>query len=128
MDSEKMQAKRLMAKFMEMSLKHSRINVPQPMPVIEEKAQKRLSTDGLISFKLILKEWEKLSIGDKQTIAKLLMVNSHDIIEIIEGHGDLVEETKDTPEFVAAHPEYGREENTLDKESIMDEFDKLFED
>jgi len=128
MDSEKMLAKKFMAKFMEMSLKHSKINVPQPMPIIEEKAERRLSTDGLISFRLILKEWEKISIGDKQVIAKLLMLNSHDIIEIIEGHGDLVEETKDTPEFVAAHPEYGKEENCLDKDSIMDEFDKLFED
>jgi hypothetical protein len=128
MDSEKMMAKKLMVKFMEMSIKHSKVNVPQPMPVIEEKAQKRLSTDGLISFRIILKEWEKISIKDKRIIAKLLMLNSHDLIEIINGHGDLVEETKDTPEFVAAHPEYGKEENCLDEDSVMDEFDKLFED
>lgn len=122
--NEKDQARQMFMRFMEMSLKHSKINVPQPMPIIEEKAKKNLSTDGIISFNMILKEWEKVSPEDKKAIAKLLMLNSHDIVEIIESRTSLLDETKDTPEFVEKHPEYGRED-CLDRKSIMEELDSF---
>ena len=77
---------------MKKMLQHSPTNVPQPLPMIEEKAKARLSTDGLISWKIMLKEWEKVSAKDKKVVSSLLTLNSFDLIETMDITGKLLEE------------------------------------
>lgn len=127
MDNEKDLAKKMLLKFMEMSLKHSKINVPQPLPLIEKKAEERLSNDGLIAFKLIIKEFKKASIEDQKAISRLLLIASHDLIETMNSHKDLLEDHKDTGDFVSQHPEYGKSDEEIAGDSIVDEFEDLFE-
>ena len=109
-------------------LKHSSINVPQPLPLIEEKAKTRLSTDGFISWKIILKEWEKVSIEDKKVISSLLLVNSYNLIETFDITNSLLEEQKDTADFVKDHPEYGKSEEEVRASLEADNFFDIFED
>ena len=127
MDNEKDLAKKMLLKFMEMSLKHSKFNVPQPLPLIEKKAEERLSNDGLIAFKLIIKEFKKAPIEDQKAISRLLLIASHDLIETMNSHKDLLEDHKDTSDFVNQHPEYGKSDEEIAGDSIVDEFEDLFE-
>ena len=126
--SKKNEGRQILENFMKRMLKHSSINVPQPLPVIEEKAKTRLSTDGLISWKIILKEWEKVSIKDKKVISSLLLVNSHDLIETFDITSSLLEEQKDTAEFVKDHPEYGRSEEEIKASLAEDDFSDILGD
>ena len=116
--------KELMLKMMEGFLKRAPHNVPQPMPLIEEKANNRLSQDDLISWKLMLKEWQNVSNEGKKVIAKLLMLNSHDIIETINSSKLFSDETKDTVEYVHNHPEYGKSKEELKAQNIVEDFMK----
>lgn len=127
MNDEKKIAQKMLLKFMEISVKHSKTNVPQPIPLVEKKAQERLSDDGFISFKLIIKEFEKVSVDERKTISKLLFIASHDLMETLNCHNDLMEDHKDTPDFVNEHLEYGRPDNEIDQDSIMEELKKLFD-
>lgn len=127
MNDEKQKAQQMVLKFMEMTLKHSKMNVPQPMPLIEKKAQERLSDDGIISFKLIIKEFEKVPMEERKKISELLLLASHDLIETMHCQNNLMEDHKDTPDFVNEHPEYGRSETDVDPSSIMEEFKDFFD-
>ena len=124
-ENEKKAGKAMLAKLMLHMLKHSSSNVPQPLPMIEEKAKKRLATDGLISFKIMLKEWEKISSGDKKIIAKLLMLNSHDLVEMFDVEKELLEEHKETMDYVHQHPEYGKPEEEIKASMLTDSLDDL---
>jgi len=125
-DDEKKMGQQMMGKLMLHMLKFSPSNVPQPLPLIEEKAALRLSTDGLISWKIMLKEWEKISIGDKKIIAKLLLINSHDIAETFEVEKELLDEHKPTMDYVNAHPEWKKPEDELRAESLKESLEDLF--
>lgn len=125
-DDEKRMGRQMMGKLMLQMLKHSPSNVPQPLPLIEEKAAQRLSTDGMISWKLMLKEWEKISIGDKKTIAKLLMLNSHDLAEMFDVEKELLDEHKATMDYVNEHPEWKKPEDEIRAESLKESLDDLF--
>ena len=120
----KQMQKELMLKMMEGFLKRAPHNVPQPMPLIEEKAQSRLNIDDLIYWKQMLKEWQKVSEKGKKVIARLLMLNSHDIIETINLHKWFCDETKDTVEYVSNHPEYGKSEEELKAQNVVEDFMK----
>lgn len=124
-DDEKKMERQVLSKLMLRMLKHSSINVPQPLPLIEEKAKQRLSTDGLISWKIILKEWEKISRGDKKTIAKLLILNSHDLVETFEVDKELLEDQKVTGDYVREHPEWGKSEEEVKASMMSDSFEDL---
>ena len=126
--SKKNDGRQMLSNLMKRMLKHSSINVPQPLPLIEEKAKTRLSTDGFISWKIILKEWEKVSIEDKKVISSLLLVNSYDLIETFDITSSLLEEQKDTADFVKDHPEYGRSEEEVKASLEADNFFDIFED
>ena len=126
--SKKNEGRQILENFMKKMLKHSSINVPQPLPLIEEKAKTRLSTDGFISWKIILKEWEKVSIEDKKVISSLLLVNSYNLIETFDITSSLLEEQKDTADFVKDHPEYGRSEEEVRASLEADNFFDIFED
>ena len=124
-DDERKMERQVLSKLMLRMLKHSSINVPQPLPLIEEKAKQRLSTDGLISWKIMLKEWEKISRGDKKTIAKLLILNSHDLVETFEVDKELLEEHKATGDYVRDHPEWGKSEEEVKASMMSDSFEDL---
>ena len=126
--SKKNDGRQMLSNLMKRMLKHSSINVPQPLPLIEEKAKTRLSTDGFISWKIILKEWEKVSIEDKKVISNLLLVNSYDLIETFDITSSLLEEQKDTADFVKDHPEYGKSEEEVRASLEADNFFDIFED
>ena len=126
--SKKNDGRQMLSNLMKRMLKHSSINVPQPLPLIEEKAKTRLSTDGFISWKIILKEWEKVSIEDKKVISSLLLVNSYNLIETFDITSSLLEEQKDTADFVKDHPEYGRSEEEVRASLEADNFLDIFED
>jgi hypothetical protein len=126
-DARKM-ARNMMAGLMKKMLQHSPINVPQPLPLIEEKAKTRLSTDGLISWKIILKEWEKVSPKDKKVISSLLTLNSFDLIETFDVTSNLLEEQKATADYVREHPEYGKSEEEIKAGLAAESFDDLFKD
>lgn len=126
--SKKNDGRQMLANLMKRMLKHSSINVPQPLPLIEEKAKTRLSTDGFISWKIILKEWEKVSIEDKKVISSLLLVNSYNLIETFDITSSLLEEQKDTADFVKDHPEYGKSEEEVRASLEADNFFDIFED
>ena len=96
------------AQFMKILLKNSPGCVPQPFQIIDEKAVKRLDTDDMISWKIIAKEWDKISTKGKKEISKLLILNSFDTAELLDVTNSLLEEAKDTMEFVEKHPEYGK--------------------
>ena len=123
-DQMKQMQKEFMLKMMENLLKRAPHNVPQPMPLIEEKANNRLSQDDLISWKLMLKEWQKVSDKGKKVIARLLLLNSHDIIETINSNKWFADETKDTVEYVHNHPEYGKSEEELKAQNVVEDFMK----
>lgn len=116
---EKAMAKEIMLKLMETAVKRAPHNVPQPLPVIEEKAQNRLNADDLISWKLMLKEWQKVSAEGKKEIAKLLVLNSYDIIEVINFTKGLTEETKDTVDYVHDHPEWGKSKEEMNAQNVI---------
>ena len=124
----KNEERRMLVNFMKKMLQHSPTNVPQPLPMIEEKAKARLSTDGLISWKIILKEWEKVSAKDKKVISSLLTLNSFDLIETMDITGKLLEEHKDTVDFIKDHPEYGKSEEEIKADLAKDTFFNIFED
>lgn len=125
--SKKNEGRQILENFMKKMLKHSSINVPQPLPLIEEKAKARLSINGLISWKIILKEWEKCSVEDKKVISSLLTLNSFDLIETFDITSKLLEEQKATVDFIKNHPEYGKSEEeikaSLESENFLDIFD-----
>ena len=120
----KQMQKEFMLKMMEGFLKRAPHNVPQPLPVIEEKANNRLSQDDLISWKLMLKEWQKVSEKGKKEIAKLLVLNSHDIVETINLNKWFCEETKDTVNYVAKHSEWGKSKEELEAQDVVSDFMK----
>lgn len=126
--SNKNEERRMLVNFMKKMLQHSSTNVPQPLPMIEEKAKARLSTDGLISWKIMLKEWEKVSAKDKKVISSLLTLNSFDFIETMDITGKLLEEHKDTIDFIKDHPEYGKSEEEIKADLAKDTFFDIFED
>lgn len=126
--SNKNEERRMLVNFMKKMLQHSPTNVPQPLPMIEEKAKARLSTDSLISWKIMLKEWEKVSAKDKKVISSLLTLNSFDLIETMDITGKLLEEHKDTADFVKDHPEYGKSEEEIKADLAKDTFFDIFED
>ena len=94
--------------FMKVLLQNSPGCVPQPFEVIDKKAEKRLVTNDMISWKIITKEWNKVSAKGKKEMSKLLTLNSFDVVELLVVTGPLLEEAKDTMEFVEKHPEYGK--------------------
>ena len=126
--SKKNEGRQILENFMKKMLKHSSINVPQPLPLIEEKAKARLSTNGLISWKIILKEWEKCSVEDKKVISSLLTLNSFNLIETFDITSNLLEEQKATVEFIKEHPEYGKSEEEIRASLEADNFFDIFED
>lgn len=126
--SNKNEERRMLVNFMKKMLQHSPTNVPQPLPMIEEKAKARLSTNGLISWKIMLKEWEKVSAKDKKVISSLLTLNSFDLIETMDITGKLLEEHKDTIDFVKDHPEYRKSEEEIKADLAKDTFFDIFED
>lgn len=120
----KQMQKEFMLRMMEGFLKRAPQNVPQPMPLVEEKANNRLSQDDLISWNLMLKEWQKVSEKGKKVIARLLMLNSHDIVETIHSNKWFCEETKDTVEYISKHPEYGKSEEESEAQNVVEDFIK----
>jgi len=125
-ENSKKEAQNMLVKFMEMTLKHSKINVPQPLPLVEEKAEKRLSTDDLIAWKQIMREWSKISEEGKKVISKLLVVNAFDLVETINLHKSIVDEARDTSDYVKDHPEFEKSEEKIQSESIADDFKDIF--
>ena len=119
MDNKKSE---FLLKFLETLVAQSPNNVPQPLPLIEEKAQNRLNADDLISWKLILKEWEKVSDEGKKTISRLLILNSHNVIEVSHSLKDVFKETADTAKYVAEHPEYQLSNDEVETRRVIDEF------
>lgn len=111
--------------FMKILLKNSSSCVPQPFEVVDKKAVKRLSTNDMISWKIISKEWDKVSAEGKKEISKLLTLNSFDIVELSDITANLLEEAKDTMDFVEKHPEYGKPKEDI---SITDALSDLFSD
>ena len=127
-ESKKNEGRQILENFMKKMLKHSSINVPQPLPLIEEKAKDRLSTNGLISWKIILKEWEKCPAEDRKVISNLLTLNSFDLIETFDITSNLLEEQKATADFIKNHPEYGKSEEEVRTSLEADNFFDIFED
>ena len=126
-ESKKNEGRQILENFMKKMIKHSSINVPQPLPLIEEKAKSRLSTNGFISWKIILKEWEKIPAEDKKVISSLLTLNSFDLIETFDITSNLLEEHKATVDFIKNHPECGKSEEeikaSLEADNFLDIFD-----
>ena len=116
---------RKVAQFMKILLKNSSGCVPQPFQMIDEKAAKRLDTDDMISWKIIAKEWDKISTKGKKEISKLLILNSFDTAELLDVTNDLLEDAKDTMEFVEKHPEYGKPREDM---NLADALSDLFSD
>ena len=125
---KKNEGRQILENFMKKMIKHSSINVPQPLPLIEEKAKDRLSTNGFISWKIILKEWEKCPAEDKKIISSLLTLNSFNLIETFDITSNLLEEHKATVDFVKNHPEYGKSEEEIKASLEADNFFDIFED
>ena len=113
------------AQFMKVLLQSSPGCVPQPFQMIDEKAAKRLDTDDMISWKIIAKEWDKISTKGKKEISKLLILNSFDTAELLDVTNSLLEEAKDTIEFVEKHPEYGKPKEDI---NLADALSNLFSD
>ena len=111
--------------FMKVLLKNSSGCVPQSFEVVDKKAVKRLSTNDMISWKIISKEWDKVSAEGKKEISKLLTLNSFDTVELLDITANRLEEVKDTMDFVEKHPEYGKPKEDI---SITDALSDLFSD
>ena len=116
---------RKVAQFMKILLKNSSGCVPQPFQMIDEKAAKRLDTDDMISWKIITKEWSKVSAKGKKEMSKLSLLNSFDTAELLDVTNDLLEDAKDTMEFVEKHPEYGKPRENM---NLADALSDLFSD
>ena len=113
------------AQFMKILLKNSPGCVPQPFEIIDKKAEERLDTDDMISWKIIAKEWDKISTKGKKEISKLLILNSFDTAELLDVTNSLLEEAKDPIEFVEKHPEYGKPKEDI---NLADALSNLFSD
>lgn len=113
------------AQFMKILLKNSSGCIPQPFQIIDKKAEERLSTDDMISWKIITKEWNKVSAEGKKEMSKLLLLNSFDTAELLDVTNDLLEEAKDTVDFVEKHPEYGKPKKDM---NLADALSDLFSD
>jgi hypothetical protein len=126
-ENQKKEFQGMLVKFMEMSLKHSKINVPQPLPLVEQKAEQRLKTDDLIAWKQIMREWSKVSEEGKKVISKLLVVNAYDLVEVLNIHRSIMDETRDTPDYIKDHPEFEKSDDEIHSESVVDEFKGFFD-
>ena len=124
MNEKNKEGSKALGEFCKMMIKHSPCNVQHPMPLIEEKAKKRLTTDGMISFKLILKEWEKCSPEDKKNIARLLLLNANTVVEVMDASHDLLDETKDVFDYLNEHPEY-QGKNDSSSDSMLKDLENL---
>ena len=113
------------AQFMKILLQNSPGCVPQPFEIIDKKAEERLDTDDMISWKIITKEWSKVSAKGKKEMSKLLLLNSFDPAELLDATNDLLEDAKDTMEFVEKHPEYGKPREDM---NLADALSDLFSD
>ena len=113
------------AQLMKILLKNSPGCVPQPFEIIDKKAEERLDTDDMISWKIITKEWSKVSAKGKKEMSKLLLLNSFDTAELLDVTNDLLEDAKDTMEFVEKHPEYGKPREDM---NLADALSDLFSD
>ena len=130
MDQNELNARRmlsnLIANAMEKVLEKSENNVPQPFPLIDKKAAERLSTDDYISWQLMLNEWNKISAEGKKVASRLLVLNSHTLVETLNITKPIMEEGKDTIDFLREHPEYKKEDASESGLSAF--FDALRED
>ena len=113
------------AQFMKILLKNSSCCIPQPFQIIDKKAEERLDTDDMISWKIITKEWNKVSAKGKKEMSKLLLLNSFDTAELLDVTNELLEDAKDTMEFVEKHPEYGKPKEDM---NLADALSDLFSD
>ena len=111
--------------FMKVLLQNSPGCVPQPFEVIDKKAEKRLITNDMISWKIIAKEWNKVSAEGRKEMSRLLILNSFDTVELLDVTSDLLEEAKDTMEFVEKHPEYGKPKEDM---NLADALSNLLSD
>ena len=116
---------RKVAQFMKILLQNSSGCVPQPFEIIDKKAEERLTTNDMISWKIITKEWNKVSAKGKKEMSKLLLLNSFDTAELLDVTNDLLEDAKDTMEFVEKHPEYGKPKEDM---NLADALSDLFSD
>lgn len=133
MSQDELNAKRLLHKLladaMEKMIEKSSSNVVQPLPLVDKKAAKRLSADDYISWQLILNEWNKVSDEGKKVISKLLFLNGHTLVETLRAPVSIMEEGKDTLEYLKEHPEFKGEEDNSDTESpLKDLLNALGED
>ena len=103
-----------LGEFCKMMIKHSSSNIEHPLPLIKEKAEKRLSTDGLISFNIILKEFNRMDLEDKKEVSKLLLLSCNKIVDVMDATHELLEETKDVFDYISEHPEVATNEVTTD--------------
>lgn len=117
----------LLVKAMEHMLEKSEVNVPQPLPLLEEKAVNRLSADDYISWQILLKEWAKISPEGKKVISSLLILGSHTLLETLNITSGLLEESKDTVAYINKHPEFKREQGEKDPSNFGAFMDALRE-
>lgn len=126
-DKEKQRARDFMMKFMEAMLERSPLNVEAPLPLVEEKACTRLTTDDYIAWKQILKEWQKVSSEGKKQIAILLSLNANTLSELLSNKTSLLQEAKDTAAYVSEHPEFQKNPGDMDEEDLLDKLKDILD-
>ena len=116
-----------LAKFLEIQLKHSGLNVPMPHPLVIQKAQERLSDKGQSAFANIMIELKDISPKDCQEIAKLLISRHFKIFDILDQVcSDIREDTKSTLEYVSENPKYRQDPDEVGGD-MFEELSDLFE-
>ena len=117
-----------LAKFLEIQLKHSGLNVPMPHPLVIEKANERLSKKGQSAFANVLIELKDIDPKDCQEIAKLLVSKYYRLFEVInEVRDELMEDTKATLEYVSENPKYRQTPDEIGGD-MFEELSGLFEE
>ena len=57
----------------------------------------------------------------------LLIINAFDLVEVLDLGSALMEDCKDTADYVKEHPEFEKSDEELTRESIMDDFRDLLD-
>lgn len=118
--------KNKLAKFLEIQLKHSGLNVPMPHPLMIEKSKDRLSEKGQSALANILIDLKDVDVKDCQEIAKLLVSRYFKVFDVLNDVcDDIREDTKATIEYVSENPKYRQTPDEIEGD-MFDELESLF--
>lgn len=124
-----MNGKEMFIEFVKLQLKRSGYDVFAPKEMLNKRAEQVLSPEGYDLWCDIQIALTGLNDEDKREFAKLIVHQLCRIFDIMDNvRIELLEETKETLDFLQAHPECKEEGSTTSPEDVMNFFSSFDDD